>query len=84
MACMSDMQVLHRPTKQSIFYPDPPQGPIWGGKPHAKHHRNAPSINSYGAPVDSWVIHCSAVWSLNSKCVRVGKCKLVILKQCAN
>jgi len=59
---MKDMQKLHKASKQTIFFPDPPKGPIWGGKPHAPHHRNAPNITSYGSPVDSWVIHCSAGW----------------------
>ena len=61
------MQKLHKAEKQSIFYPDPPQGPIWGGVPHAPHHRNAPSITSYGSPVDSWVIHCSSDWSRKNR-----------------
>lgn len=64
---MKDMQKLHKAEKQSIFYPDPPQGPIWGGVPHAPHHRNAPSITSYGSPVDSWVIHCSSDWSRKNR-----------------
>jgi len=60
---MKDMSRPFRATKQSLFYPEPPTGPICGGKAHAPHHRNAPSITSYGSPVDSWVIHCSAAWS---------------------
>jgi len=64
---MKDMQTLHKPIKQSILHPDPPKGPIWGGKTHSRQHRNAPSMTSYGSAVDAWVIHATPGWSRDNR-----------------